>query len=59
MKGGSKASDLVMATNPKLCDGKVSPVITGHKFKEMYQILNYIEQLEEVKNIKRKNSRKE
>ena len=29
MKGGSKASELVMATNPKLCDGKVNPVITG------------------------------
>ena len=33
MKGGSKASDLVMATEPKLCDGKVSPVITGPKIQ--------------------------
>lgn len=30
-KGGSKASDNVMATNPKLCDDAVSPVIEGPK----------------------------
>ena len=30
-KGGSKASDNVMATNPKLCDDPVSPVIEGPK----------------------------
>ena len=30
-KGGSKASDNVMATNPKLCDDPVSPVNEGPK----------------------------
>ena len=33
MKGGSKASQLVMETNPKLCDDNVSPVIRGSKIE--------------------------
>ena len=33
MKGGSKASQLVMDTKPKLCDDNVSPVIRGSKIE--------------------------
>ena len=56
MKGGSKASDLVMATNPKLCDGKVSPVITGPKIQGNVSDFKLYRTTGGGKNIKRKKS---
>ena len=60
-KGGSKASDNVMATNPKLCDDPTSPVIEGPKMDFKVEDLTLYKTTGggKKRNLKKKGSKKE